>query len=104
MDTFTFFLIVGLGVLYWYNANQARSHAVGFARRECDRAGVQLLDQSVARVRLSMSRDHTSRWRVWREYRFEYSEDGVNRHEGRLVILGYRLLRSALDTSDPIIH
>lgn len=104
MDTFTFFLIVGVCVLYWYNSTQARDVAVKYARRECERVGVQLLDQTVARVKLSMSRDEHDRWRIWREYRFEYSEDGLNRYEGRLVILGYRLVRSALETSNPVIH
>lgn len=104
MDPLFFFIVVAVGVAYWYNANQARGCAVIYARRECDRAGVQLLDQTVQRIRISMSRDHGGRWRIWREYRFDYSEDGVNRYQGRLVILGSRLVRSALETNQPIIH
>lgn len=78
--------------------------ALFFARRECSKEGVQLLDQTVQQIRLSASRDHNDRWRLWREYRFDYSIDGVNRYQGRLVLLGNRLLRSALETSKPVIH
>ena len=92
------------GVLYWYTSSQCKTYAVGYARRECEMQGVQLLDQTVQQIRISMSRDRNDRWRVWREYRFEYSHDGINRYEGRLVLLGYRLLRSVLETSDPVIH
>ena len=98
-------IIVGCAVvLYWYSGQQSKTHAVRYARRECDKQGVQLLDQTVQQIKLSMSRDDNDRWRFWREYRFEYSLDGVNRYEGRLTLLGYRLLRSALETSNPVIH
>ncbi len=104
MDSLLFFALVTVFVCYWYNANQAKSHAVNFARRECDKHGVQLLDQTVQRIHLSLSRDQHDRWHIWREYRFEYSMDGISRYEGRLVLLGYRLIRSALETSDPVVH
>ena len=100
-------ILIALGcaaVLYWYTSLQCKTYAVTYARRECEKQGVQLLDQTVQQIKLSMSRDRNDRWRVWREYRFEYSLDGVNRYEGRLTILGYRLLRSVLETSDPVIH
>jgi hypothetical protein len=99
-----FFILVIVVVLYWFNSMQCKSYAVVYARRECDKHGVQLLDQTVQRTKLSMSRDQGDRWRLWREYRFDYSEDGVNRYEGRLTMLGYKLLRSALETSGPVIH
>ena len=95
--------IVGVAV-YWYSSQQAKTYAVKFARQECKKESVQLLDQTVQQIKLSMSRDTDDRWRVWREYRFEYSVDGINRHEGRLVMLGQRLLRTALETSKPVIH
>ena len=93
-----------LAVTWWWVSQQSKAWAVSHARRECDREGAQLLDQTVEQIRLSMSRDKSGQWRFWREYRFEYSLDGVNRYEGRLVMLGYRLLRSVLETSDPVIH
>ncbi len=104
MESLFFLLCIVAGVYLWYDFNQARALALFFARRECQKEGVQLLDQTVQRIRLSASRDHDDQWKLWREYRFEYSIDGVNRFEGRLVLLGQRLMRSVLETSKPVIH
>lgn len=104
METLLLFFFAGCGVLYWYTSQQCKQWAVHYARRECEKQQAQLLDQTVEQIKISMSRDSNNNWRFWREYRFEYSLDGVNRYEGRLVLLGKRLLRSVLETSDPIIH
>ena len=102
-EIFFLFVICG-GLIYWYTSLQCKTFAVAHARRECDKHGVQLLDQTVQQIKLSMSRDRDSRWHMWREYRFEYSLDGIDRYEGRLIMLGNRLLRSVLETSNPVIH
>ena len=104
MDSILFIIVLVAIALYWHNSMQSKTHAVQYARRECEKGGAQLLDQTVQRIKLSFSRDKNNQWRVWREYRFDYSIDGVNRHEGRLVILGYRLVRSALENANPVIH
>jgi len=104
VDSLLFIIVLIVVALYWHNSMQSKTYAVKYARRECEKEGVQLLDQTVQRIRLSFSRDRNNQWRVWREYRFDYSVDGVNRLEGRLVILGYRLVRSALESANPVIH
>ena len=104
MESYLFVLAVVGTLVYWYTAQQAKTYAVSYARRECEKQSVQLLDQTVQQVKLSMSRDHKHRWRFWREYRFEYSLDGINRYEGRLILLGHRLLRTSLETSKPVVH
>ena len=104
MEAYIFVLVLVCMLVYWYTAQQAKTFAVVYARRECEKHGVQLLDQTVQQQKLSLSRNHMQQWRFWREYRFEYSIDGVNRYEGQLVILGHRLLRSQLETSNPVIH
>ena len=104
MEEIILMVIVCTAVLYWYTSLQCKTFAVSHARRECEKHGAQLLDQTVQQVKLSMSRDPADRWRFWREYRFEYSRDGIERHEGKLTMLGYRLRRSVLETADPVIH
>ncbi len=96
--------VIAGGLLYWQSSVRCKELAVKGAKRECDIADVQLLDQTVAQIRLSFSRDHQDRWRVWREYRFDYSHDGVDRFEGRIVMLGQRVVRSSLETFKPVIH
>ncbi|MCB1694012.1 MAG: DUF3301 domain-containing protein, partial [Pseudomonadales bacterium] len=78
--------------------------AIAAARRECKICDVQFLDHTVQLVRLSMSRDRENRWRIWREYRFEYSEDGQERLSGQLSMLGQQVIRVALETFNPVIH
>ena len=77
--------------LYWLNAIRCKDIAVECARRECKRYDVQLLDQTVHQVRMSMSRDAQDRWRLWREYHFEYSTDGVEREKGKVKDIGAKL-------------
>ena len=97
MESFLFVLVLIGFALYWYVAQEAKTYAVKYATRECERQKVQLLDQTVQQIRLSMSRDKHYQWRFWREYRFEYSFDDIYRYEGRLILLGNRLQRIALD-------
>jgi hypothetical protein len=104
MSELLLLILVCVAALYWQSALHCKDIAVRVARRECNLCEVQLLDQTVQLVRLSMSRDPSDRWRMWREYRFEYSDDGEARREGRLTLLGQRVIRVALETFNPIIH
>ncbi|MFT7687048.1 MAG: hypothetical protein ACI9FB_002397 [Candidatus Azotimanducaceae bacterium] len=97
-------IIISVYGLYWLEAMRCKEIAVSHAVRECKRCEVQLLDQTVRQIRISMSRDGNDKWCVWREYEFEYTEDGDKRHRGRETLLGRRLLRMALETFNPIIH
>jgi hypothetical protein len=99
-----FFVALFGGVAwYWFSGTRVRELAIDAARRSTDLADVQLLDQSVALSRVSMSRDRSGRWRVWRQYRFEYSRDGMNREIGHIIMLGPRL-EAVLVADSPTIH
>ncbi len=96
-DSLSALLVVLLAGWLWLNTLRARELALAHARRACEQAGVQLLDQAVALRALSL------RWtaqglRLRRSYAFEYSTAGVERHNGRVVLLGLRLERLDLDT------
>lgn len=85
--------VFGFGAvgLYFLGAIRVRElavQAVGRASREDD---FQLLDQSVHIRRISLSRDPSGRWRIWRQYRFDYSYDGVERRQGNVIMLGKHL-------------
>lgn len=97
-------ILFGLIGLYWLAAMRCKEIAVIMAKRECKLRDVQLLDQTVHQAKLSLSRDAEMRWRVWREYRFEYSVDGLTRFKGRLTLLGQRPLRVDMETFNPLIH
>ena len=99
-------VIILLGVLglYWLAGMRCKEIAVVVARRECDRYDVQLLDQTVHQAKLSMSRDGRDQWRVWREYRFEYTNDGDTRSRGLVTMLGQRTVRVDMETFNSVIH
>ena len=95
------FLIGGYG-LYLFQALRIKELALAAARRACQQRGVQLLDQTVSIKRISMSRDEQGRWRVWRQYHFEYSVEGLERERGHVIMLGNRL--HGLVMSEPTLH
>ena len=98
-----FVSIAGAGGWYWWTSIRVREVAVAEARRATRHADVQLLDQTVSLDRVSMSRDSAGRWRVWRQYRFEYSRDGVSRETGYVIMLGPRL-HAVVVAESPTLH
>jgi len=51
-----------------------------------------------------MSRDDTGRWRIWRQYRFDYSYDGVERRQGFVIMLGKQLQAVVVSEPAPTLH
>lgn len=80
---------------FWLDASRAREMAVGLAQNACRERGVQLLDQAVALRRFGL-RWRTQGLRIRRVYRFEFSEEGIGRRSGYLVLLGLHLVDLSL--------
>lgn len=97
-EVLTVFLLGAAG-LYFMGSIRVRELAVQAVARASQRDDFQLLDQSVHIRRVSLSRDDTGRWRIWRQYRFDYSYDGVERRQGYVTMLGKRL--HSLIVSEP---
>ena len=76
---------------FWYDSMRARERAVALGRASCEREGLQFLDETVLCTRTRPARDDDGRVRLRRVYRFEFSDDGVNRRGGSLVLLGAEL-------------
>jgi hypothetical protein len=75
---------------FWLDSLRAREIALGICKAACEARGLQLLDQAVVLGRLGLSwRDDGIRLR--RVYRFDFSEEGVGRHYGYLVLRGIDL-------------
>jgi len=92
-------LLFGGLCLYFLSAIRVRELAVQAVSRAGAQDDYQLLDQSVHIRRISLSRDRQGRWRIWRQYRFDYSYDGVERRQGHVIMLGKQL--QAVVVSDP---
>jgi hypothetical protein len=86
-------MIAGAAAFAWWSAARAAAErAVQLGRNACQAAGVQLLDQTVHANGLRLRRRDDGRLGFERSFRFEYSEDGIERHVGRLVLRGGELV------------
>ena len=80
-----------LGGWLLFEALRAREAAIRVTRDACKQQGLQLLDDTVHGVRLGFVRDHEGVVRLRRTFLFDFSEDGVNRRSGTVVMLGARV-------------
>jgi hypothetical protein len=85
-------ILVGLGFAIWSSARAAAERAGQVGRDACRAAGVQWLDETVHASGLRLRRGEDGWLGLERSFRFEYSEDGHDRHVGRLVLRGQRLI------------
>jgi len=86
-------LLVLLAALYvWQNALRAREVARGLCQDLCVRANVQLLDQTVALRGLRLKKVPSRGFLLRRDYGFEFSVDGKDRHRGSLSIVDDQVL------------
>ena len=87
-------LMIGaaIAVTWWNAARDAAERAEDLGREACAAAGVQWLDQTVHASGLRLRRGEDGRLGFERTFRFEYSGDGQDRHIGRLVLRGRRLV------------
>lgn len=80
------------GAWFWIDSMHAREVAVDAGRRACAAEQVQLLDWSVALVRIRVGRNGDGRLRFRRTYEFEYSDTGDNRLKGSVTLLGEQVV------------
>jgi len=85
-------LLLGVFVMYWWQARDTKAVALYHAARRCESLGVQLLDQSMVQRRVRLQRDESGRLKLRRYYAFEFSSTGNERYPGTISIQGKRLL------------
>ncbi len=83
-------LLIALGLLawLWQNSLLARETAARAAREACRQQQLQLLDGSVAFRNIGMARLPRGRMALRRTFLFAYSEDGMERRTGFVIMLG----------------
>jgi len=88
-------LVAAIGL--WLKLSAARERATAEARLQCERYGLQLLDETVG-LRALRLRRAAGRRRLERCYGFEVSIDGADREQGLLWMLGNTLSELRLPT------
>lgn len=89
--------IVAVGGWLLFDALRARETATLAAREACRAQGLQFLDDTVQGARTRFGRDAEGLLRLRRTFSFEFSDDGVTRRAGQVVLLGARLESLELD-------
>ncbi len=86
-----FAIIMLLIIIGWLFLDSLRSQerAITICGRACKERDVQLLDQTVSLHRVGI-RWGTEGVKLRRTYRFDYSDDGEDRHMGHLILIGIR--------------
>jgi hypothetical protein len=102
-EVLVLFVFGALG-LFFFSAIRVREIAVQAVLHASKRDDFQLLDQSVHIQRMSLSRDTTLRWRIWRQYRFDYSYDGVERRQGHVMMLAKQVQAVVVSEPSQTLH
>ncbi|MBD8880511.1 DUF3301 domain-containing protein [Rhodanobacter sp. 7MK24] len=84
-------------IALWLKLSAARDRAATEARLQCERYGLQMLDESVG-LRALRLRRVAGRQRLERCYGFEVSIDGADREQASLWVLGDTLSELRLPT------
>jgi hypothetical protein len=85
-------MLLAIAVLaFWFAGRAAAETATHYGRQACSRAGVVWLDHSVHLLSMRPRRGGDGWIGMERQYGFEYSINGDDRHAGRIVLHGRRL-------------
>jgi hypothetical protein len=99
MDSLFAILILLLLGWFWLDSLRAREIAIGICRAACEQRDLQLLDQAVALQRIGVRRTPQG-LRLRRVFRFDFSEEGVGRRTGYLILRGVDLEAFSLGLPD----
>jgi len=86
-----FLLVAGIGLWFWRDSLGAREQARAASTRACQQSNVQLLDDTVALERLWWRRDRDGRLKLERLYVFEFTDTGMRRQVGSVLLVGWRV-------------
>jgi hypothetical protein len=86
-------VIALLAFVLWFIADslKAREAAHAAARRACEEAGVQFLDDTVSQLKIKLARDSEGRAVLERWFRFEFSPSGDDRQQGTVRLKSNRV-------------
>lgn len=85
-------IAIAAAVWFWVDTLHAREAGIAAAREACHRAGLQLLDDTVATASLRLARNDAGHIALRRVYAFEYTDTGDNRRSGTVTLLGHRVV------------
>ena len=86
---------------FWLDSLRAREIAIGLCQAACRQRDLQWLDQTVALRRLGLTW-RSEGVRLRRVYRFDFSEEGMERRQGYIVMRGLNLEELSFGLPDQV--
>lgn len=83
-------LLAGGVIMLWLDGARAREMATGLVQGYCRNRNLQFLDGTVVLARVGI-RWTSSGLRIRRMFRFDFSQEGVGRRTGHILMLGTTL-------------
>lgn len=85
-------LVLVLIIILWFKILKAREYVIKRCRKICEDTKLQFLDQTVAVVstRLRFGKNYIPE--IHRTYRFEYSENGMDRYPAYADLVNNRII------------
>lgn len=97
MSNWLWFAMLVVGLWYWWDTLRSKEIAHHAGLRACRNASVQFLDDTVERKRIWLRRNGQGRMQLCRLYFFEFTSDGAQRYQGRIVMLGSQVHEVEMD-------
>jgi hypothetical protein len=82
---------------FWRDSLRARERALRISRRACEQINAQLLDETVALIKLRLCRTKAGTMALCRQYTFDFSLDGAQRRSGSIAMKGQGIEDLVLD-------
>ena len=99
MNTSEILVLIALvaGMWYWLDSIHVKHLACNASKRECDKAELEFLDETVVLRQVRLRRNSEGRVHVRRIYRFEFTSDEHNRFYGEVIMLGKKVVSVNLE-------
>lgn len=86
--------------MFWISTMNSRDAARALVAEFCRNNNLQLLDQTVALMRVAVRRKKNGNLSLVRVFRFDYSDDGFRRHDGMVWMLANQPLQISVRLAD----
>jgi len=75
----------------WWLDRGIKQKAFIYAKKYCENADVQLLDDNIQLNGASLKRNEMGRWCIYRQFKFEFTSTGEHRYSGTMELLGSKV-------------
>lgn len=84
-------ILLSIATWFWFDTLQCQEIAKAICKQQCKQLELQLLDDTIALVRVRLKRNNYGRLKVQRTYLFEFFDGGNKRQQGTIIMRGTTL-------------